>query len=309
MATTDRIRRGRARLHNGPELLHTIDLDDGTRLVVQVLSGGTVAGAEFDEEVLVASFKALGDRLVNSADLVEKIPDAPDTMGELVSNSTAALLDAVRREEELYTKVPFRRKQTVTRSLNRLAGLLSEAAQEKGVSERELERQAQIATDAFQVITRGSAAQLATLVRFLEPLTPDDPSEISEDEAEVLGRLRIEAMNARLEAETYGVRDLERRFSRQRLKQLRDEERLFAFALPRLPSLRYPKWQFIGTEPRQEMQELVPAAKEHGLDPISFHSLMTRPYDGDGEPAFKLLDLSRHDLVLNLIGTASEHGS
>lgn len=168
----------------------------------------------------------------------------------------------------------------------------------------EIAERAQVAIDVFQVVFAGNKGQLDALIEALKPVAlSEDPNEIDLEEAEARARLRLKAMYRRMLDESLSVAAAKEELglSRQRLKQLRDEDRLFAIDVPVQKGLVYPTWQFdLSGRPRPVMQRIVRAAKEANLDSIGLHLLMTGHREG-AKTGVELLNESREDLVLSMI--------
>lgn len=169
---------------------------------------------------------------------------------------------------------------------------------------RQLEERAQVAVDVCQVVFSGSGGQLDALIDALKPVTPPmDPDEIDLHEAEARARLRLKAMYRKVLEESLTVAQLKDDFglSRQRLKQLRDEDRLFAIDIPYQKGLVYPAWQLDSSgRPRAAMQPIIRSAKEANLEALSLHLLMTGRREG-GRTGVELLNANREDLVLAMV--------
>jgi hypothetical protein len=219
------------------------------------------------------------------------------------AQAAAILLNTSPARHELLSTLSPMRRQYVERALESVTGLLTSAALGAAVSNKELEAQAQTAVDAFRVLVLGNASQLRSLVDALDPSVED---EIENEEAEARGRLRLQAMYREIIAESYSVAELSKwRLSRQRLKQLRDADKLFALEVPYFKGLLYPRWQFEPSmKPRQLMSVLIQTARESGLDAIGFHRVMTNPAAGGGTKPADLLEEGKVELVLGILKAA-----
>lgn len=209
--------------------------------------------------------------------------------------------------EEISTRVPPQHLGPLHRTMQQIAELLSQPGHQSAVSEAAFQQRAQIAVDTFRVITRGTSRQLQSVIEALEPVTPDDPDTVDTDEAERRGRIRLQALYGKIVADSYSVADLRAMWgiSRQRLGQLRREERLFAITVPFQRGMLYPRWQFGPDErPRPIMPNLIKEAKAAGLDAIGFHQLMSNPSSGNGTSPVQMLDYGQEELVLGIIRAA-----
>ena len=231
------------------------------------------------------------------------VPAAHSGRARLRSTSPAEGLAETLKSLEALPK-PF--AAPVERGLAEVAGVLVEQASDQDVSSGELQAQVRAAIDAFTVIVRGDPLRLSAVVEALETAPVDDPDQIDVAEAEARARLRLQALYQKLIQESYSVPDLRQwRLSRQRLKQLRDEHRLFAVEVPFHKGLLYPRWQFDSAHrPRSILPTLIRAATEAGLDAIAFHETMTSAEAGDGTPPYRLLDEGKDELVVEILRAA-----
>lgn len=172
---------------------------------------------------------------------------------------------------------------------------------------QQLEERAELAIDLLQTLLRASRQELDALILALRPnLAADDGDDFDMRAAESRARLLMKAMYMRVRDESLTVAQIrdELKLSRQRLKQLRDEDRLFAVDIPYQKGLVYPAWQFDASgRPRAAMQPLIRAAREAGLDALGFHLLMTGKREG-GPTGVELLDAGREELALGLVRAA-----
>jgi hypothetical protein len=220
------------------------------------------------------------------------------------TRSTSVRKKGDRAEQDLLGGLPSERRPALERTLRQIAELLSEPTSEKTVSQPAFEVRAQIAVDTLRVITLGGSRQLQSLIEALEPVTPEDPEVIDKAEAEARGRLRLQALYQKIVADSYTVADLREQWniSRQRLAQLRGEDRLFAVSVPYHRGFLYPRWQFGADQrPRPIMANLIQEAKRAGLDAIDFHQLMNNSASGAGIPPVEMLDHGQEELVLGII--------
>jgi hypothetical protein len=138
----------------------------------------------------------------------------------------------------------------------------------------------------------------------------DSPEQVAP--ARLKNRARLEVLSGRVQGESVRGSELGRRLgvSRQRLGQLRAAGRLVAFKPPLRSEHWYPEWQFDASGGvRAVVPELLRAADEARLSPLSLHLLLTNPDAGiDGRPLVELLD-ERPDEVLELVGAGAAHGT
>jgi len=172
---------------------------------------------------------------------------------------------------------------------------------------RQIQERANLAAELFDLLLHGRAEQVEALIDILQPL-PESSTENEEGlrAAEDRARLRMKAIYFRVIEESFTVAQMreELQLSRQRVKQLRDEDRLFAVKAPYEKSLLYPKWQFDSSgRPRAEMPGLIVAARDAGLDSLGFHLLMTGRR-GEAPSGVQLLRDGDIDAALSLVAAA-----
>jgi hypothetical protein len=148
----------------------------------------------------------------------------------------------------------------------------------------------------LDVLTDGMREMALILERNVK--APDDAGR-----AEARSRIRLEALYRKLIRDSFSVKELGVfRLSRQRLQQLRKDDRLFAVQVPNQKGLLHPRWQFDdANRPRIEMPDLIAAARDGGLDAIGFHQLMVNPEATEDGALVDLLDLGRVQDVLEIL--------
>jgi len=198
----------------------------------------------------------------------------------------------------------------VAETIEQMLDLLIEAAAEEDVSGRQLRERGRLALDTLDlVVVHPDPARLDLVADALEAVEVDNAVDVGREEAEARARLRLHALYQRIIRDSYSVADLRARVSRQRLKQLRDQDRLFAIEIPFFKGMLYPRWQFeLGTgKPRAIMPELVAAARGAGLDAIGFHQTMLSPAAGGGDlTPVDLLDEGEEEAVLRILRAANQ---
>jgi hypothetical protein len=171
----------------------------------------------------------------------------------------------------------------------------------------QIQERATVAAELFDLLLRGSADEVESLIDALKPLpSAEGDNEIDLQAAEDRARLRMKAIFFRAIEDSFTVAQLrdELELSRQRVKQLRDEDRLFAIDVPYERSLLYPRWQFDSSgRPRAQMPALIRAARDSGLDALGFHLLMTGRRDEEPSGVQMLRD-GDEDRVLALVRAA-----
>ncbi len=128
-----------------------------------------------------------------------------------------------------------------------------------------------------RVLMGGSAAEVSALEG---KLRRDERDAGSLEELEVRNRLRVFARYREIEERSLPGSELQERLgvSRQRLGQLRKEERLLGLRLPIRREVHYPLWQF-GEDgrPLAVLPRLIEASEEAGMGALAFNALMTNP--------------------------------
>lgn len=207
-------------------------------------------------------------------------------------------------------ELPMKRRRTVVQGLHRLA---TELVALSAITDdlKKLEAASRAAADVVELLMTGSAGQLTRLARLLADLRSEiDAEEMTSEELEASGRLQVLALYRAVEEESFSVAELERAgIHRQRLKQLRDQNRLLGIQLPFQRGFRYPRWQFgDDLRPKAYLPEILEAAHEMGWDALSVHRLMTQS-KGEGAPApLELCERGRIGLALNALRAAGELG-
>jgi hypothetical protein len=226
-----------------------------------------------------------------------------DQVGSASVNAAVQVLKAFTDDDvEPRKKLQRPRALAVKRAAGDVVGMLMTAAYERDLSDDELEMHAQAAVDTFRVLlSSGSALQIAKVADAVDPPGEDDAIDL--EEARARARLRLHAMYRKLIVESVTVRQMREDWglSRQRVGQLRDENKLFAVKIPYHRELFHPRWQFtLDHRPRPEMPELLKEAQAAGLDAVGLHQLMTG--ERSGRPSgVQLLDAGRADEVVALI--------
>lgn len=284
-----------------------------------------------DETVLLvpvpAALESLDTRAINfvlegvesyGSRLAEEVEEAPEEarpelaarLGNASFGATKLLLGAVdRHAEQLQGLSPGRRRALVW-TLDNVLGLMLTSAYEKDVSAKQLERQGEVAIDTLRILVGGHAGRLESLIDALEVPAVEGYVDVSEEEAEARARLRRQALYQRVIRDSFSVAELGRQtgISRQRLKQLRDQGRLFAIEVPFHRGLLYPRWQFAPAtgKPREEMPRLIEAGRDGGLDAIGFHVMMNNPAAGGGLSPLDLLEDGEEAQVMAILRGADQ---
>jgi hypothetical protein len=173
--------------------------------------------------------------------------------------------------------------EETTRAWSRLFADLAEQ-----LSAAQLREQMRVALDTTRALVSGRPRVFEALTRVLS-----QARDLDEARVETLNEARLLALHNRVREDSHVVKDLEKwGLVRQRLHQLRQEDRIFAIKVPQERGLLYPEWQFDPESHRERagVPELISTAKEAGIDPLSFHLLMTNPEAGDGTAPVEMLE-------------------
>lgn len=207
-------------------------------------------------------------------------------------------------------ELPAKRRKAVVASLNELAEeLLDHWAVTSDLAR--IEAAGQAAADTVELLMSGGARDVARVSKLLAEIREDhDAEDMSLDELEASGRLQLLTLYRSVEEESFQVSELEEAgISRQRLAQLRRQDRLLGIDLPFQRGFLYPRWQFDSyMSPKAYLPELLAEARRAGLDNLTVHRLLTRPESGDGAPLYERCDQGRVDLALNALYTVGQSG-
>ena len=218
------------------------------------------------------------------------------------------VLIELEREAGMHRLSPQRR-HVVGETLDNLANLVLGSAFEEDLSAKQLEEQGRVAIDALRLLVEGGPERLEALIAALET-SGGESGESSDEDSEARARMRLHALHRRIVQDSYSVAELaeQMRLSRQRLKQLRDQDRLFAIEVPFHRGWFYPRWQFeiASGKPWAELPELIATARSAGLDAAGFHLLMSNPTAGDGISPLALLEAGDKEAVLQILRGANQ---
>lgn len=206
--------------------------------------------------------------------------------------------------------LPAKRRRTVVQGLNRLA---AELVALSAITDdlKKLEAASRAAADVVELLMTGTAGQLTRLARLLDDLRGGiDAEELTPGELEASGRLQVLAVYRAVEEESFSVAELEEAgIQRQRLKQLRDQDRLLGIQLPFQRGFLYPRWQFgEDLRPRRFLPQILAVARESGWDALSVHRFMTHPQKGGAPAPLELCERGSVELALNALRAAGELG-
>lgn len=165
-----------------------------------------------------------------------------------------------------------------------------------------------------RVLLSGSSEDIVALENKLRRDQESDSDSL--EELEVRNKLRVFARYRGIEERSLSGTELRERLgvSRQRLGQLRKEERLLGVRLPIRREVYYPLWQFgEDGKPLEAMPRLIEAAEETGLGALALDALMTNPTTVDnGETLVVLLrsgDPEAEEYALGVVRAALSGGA
>jgi hypothetical protein len=284
---------------------------DGSNRQILEIKGGTELKTLSDpaREAMLATVASFGGTLLGA--LGETYSQRLDE--QLLSSAGAAGADTATSILHVTGKLSGTRRTRVQRAAtlqhasSQIITLMLDAVTTYESTPAQIEERATIAADIYRLLFNADSAQIDALLRALEPAQADPSAERPDMlQAEARARLRMKAIYQKVLAESLTVAQLRDQYklSRQRLKQLRDEDRLFAIDIPYQRGLVYPAWQLDSAgRPLPVMQTLIRAARGAGLDALGFHLLITGPREG-ARSGLRLLHDGREDLVLALIRAA-----
>ena len=170
-----------------------------------------------------------------------------------------------------------------------------------------------------RVLLDGSSEDIAALENKLRREKENKRHSDSLEELEVRNKLRVFARYREIEERSLSGSELRERLgvSRQRLGQLRKEERLLGLRLPIRREVYYPLWQF-GEDgrPLAVLPRLIETSTEAGMGALALDALMTNPDAVEGEaggdtPAELLRsgDSEAEEYVLGVVRAALSGGA
>ena len=239
--------------------------------------------------------------------------ELPEPQREAAQEGIVRLLEAVvAHRDQVVHASPDRLTEAIDAAARIIAALVAElpAAEEQN-AEIDEHSKARLLEEVLTGFDRVEPERVPEVWDYLERLHRRLVEETSVDELEERNRRRLQAVYRSIMDDSYTVKDLRDAWniSRQRLQQLRGENRLFAIEVPHRKGFFYPRWQFDQeTKPWSFMPELIGTAKAEELDPISFHRLMTNPHAGNGVAPIELAKSGEMDQALGIIRVTGEQG-
>jgi hypothetical protein len=257
----------------------------------------------------MASF---GSNLLEAVEDVDAsaIAELATPLGEVSSGAALQWLTTFDRHHEAFSGLAPARRRVLGHTLAQLFEIMLKSAYEEDVSAKQLRVRGQTAIDTLCLLTGGGAERLGPLIEALAAPEVEGYPDLDDEEVERRARLRLQTLYAKVIRDSFTVADLRERYgtTRQRLKQLRDEDRLFGIDVPFQRGLLYPRWQFglADGRPRAQMPKLIGAAREAHLDAIAFHMLMNNTAAGGGLSPLDLLEDGEEQAVLEILRGADQ---
>jgi hypothetical protein len=219
---------------------------------------------------------------------------------------TEMLFNVLKKtDDQLRKRVDPQRVESIELAAKAVVRRLIQDAYSTEITDAQLSDRAQLAIDTYDVVLSGGIPQLESVIVALDSHEADEHKADDEDDgielARARARIRMHAIFRKILSESLTIGQLKPYKSRQRLQQLRDEDRLFAIKTPYERGLVYPSWQFDDSyDPLPAMPALIHAAKDVGLSPLGFHQIMTGGRV-EGRTGVELLGEGREDLVLSVL--------
>ncbi len=212
--------------------------------------------------------------------------------------------------EDRLQSLPSKRRRVVVDGVNSFARELVEQSASTDNLKR-VEAASRAAVDALDLLMMATSRQLERLGKLLAELRAGTDAEDMDLEAlEASGRLQVLARYRSVEDQSLSVAQLEAAgIQRQRLKQLRDQDRLLGIKLPFQRGFLYPRWQFgDDLRPKMYLPEILKVARAEEIDALGVHLVMTNPTAGGGTMPLELCEQGRLDLALNALRGTGELG-
>jgi hypothetical protein len=212
--------------------------------------------------------------------------------------------------EDRLRSLPSKRRRVVVHGVNSFAQQLVEKSSNSNSLKR-IEAASQAAVDTFGLLMMATSRQLDRLSKLLAEVRTEDEAEVADVEAlEASGHFQVLALYRAIEEDSLSVAQLEAAgIQRQRLKQLRDQDRLFGVKLPFQRGFLYPRWQFgDDLRPKDFLPDIMKVAHEEELDAFGVHLVMTNPAAGGGTTPLELCEQGRLELALNALRGTGELG-
>jgi hypothetical protein len=239
--------------------------------------------------------------------------ELPEPQREAAQEGIVRLLEAVvAHRSQVVHASPDQLTEAIDVAARIIATLVSElpAADEEDADTDEHSK-VRLLEEVLTGLDRVDPERVPEVWDYLERLREHLVEETSNDDLEERNRRRLQVVYRSIMDDSYTVKDLRNAWdiSRQRLQQLRGENRLFAIEVPHRKGFFYPRWQFDPeTKPWSFMPDLIGTAKAEALDPVSFHRLMTNPRAGNGTAPIELAKSGDVKQALGIIRVTGEQG-
>ena len=239
--------------------------------------------------------------------------ELPEPQREAAQEGIVRLLEAVvAHRNQVVHASPDQLTEAIDVAARIIAVLIAElpAARQQDTETDEYSK-ARLLEDVLTGLDRVESERVPEVWEYLERLRQHLVEQASIDDLEERNRRRLQAVYQSIINSSYTVKNLRDAWNitRQRLQQLREQDRLFAIEVPHRKGFFYPRWQFDEeTKPWSFMPALIGTAKAEELDPISFHRLMTNPRAGNGTAPIELAKSGDVNQTLSIIRVTGEQG-
>jgi hypothetical protein len=237
-------------------------------------------------KLVAKSVQRYSETIGQEAKTLQELPGP--ALDEALRNAAEAAHAAIaeRTQSEAPPELNARARQAMHETTRAMARIFADLAEQ--LSAAQLKEQMRVALDTTRAIVSGRPRVLDALTKVLR-----EAGDLDEAGIESLNEAQLLALHNRVRQESRLGKDLRQwGLVRQRLHQLREENRVFAIKIPSERGLLYPEWQFDPETQRERdgVPELITAAKDLEIDPLSFHLLMTNPEAGGGTAPVEMLE-------------------
>lgn len=203
------------------------------------------------------------------------------------------------------SKAKPQRLRVVDQAAAQVYEQLTADARSAALPQKRLAENAELLVKLVRKLSAGTDSERAQLFELVKDRDVADSDAAGREHAEDRAQARAQRIYRRIRTECYSIEELSPYIkSRQRLKQLRDKDQLFALKTPYERGLIYPKWQFTDMmQPREDVPRLIAAAKKAGLNALTFHQLMAGTRD-EGPSGAELVASGETDAAIALVDAA-----
>ncbi|MEK6252328.1 MAG: hypothetical protein AABM43_10365 [Actinomycetota bacterium] len=236
-------------------------------------------------KLVETNVKRYGETIGRETEALQDLP-SPAFNRVLKAATEAAQASIERTHSGVGPQLSAQARQALEDTTRAMTRLFTDLAEQR--SARQLREQMRVALDTTRALVSGRPRVFEAVSKVL-----DQARDLDEAQIDTLNEARLIALHNRVREDSHLGKDLEKwGLVRQRLHQLREENRIFAIKIPQERGLLYPEWQFDPETHRERagVAELISTAKDVGIDPLSFHLLMTNPEAGDGTAPVKMME-------------------